>query len=270
MAFERFFCFFSGKPLKLLKFGNAKKDSTMEIPSGYPISQIAIEMTEAVSIFEKYGIDYYKDGEKTLKEASAAAGVPLEQVESELKKKDPIPAVWDSQEPDWGRETMAALIHYIIHIHHVKTRSLLDGMEVELAKSMKGEPAPSKLALVRDLFLQFAAKLQAHMLEEEKIVFPYLIHAERALKKGAEASNVVPKDKDFSNSIRDILFEHRFMDRGFNEMEKLVYLFNETEGGRPLKSMAEKLKILEKENQKHIHLENNILLKRATQLGLME
>ena len=242
----------------------------MEITAEQPISQIAIEVTEAVSTFERYGIDYYKDGEKTLKEACSAVAVPLEQVESELSQKEPIPALWYTKEPDWGRETMAALIHYIVHIHHVKTRSLLDDMEGELAKLMKGEREPSKLAVIRDLFLQFAVKLQDHMLEEEKVVFPYLIYAERALKNGAEASNIAPKDKVFSNSIRDILFEHRFMDRGFNEMEKLVYLFNETEGGKPLKSMAEKLKVLEKENQKHIHLENNILLKRGTQLGLME
>ncbi len=243
----------------------------MEIDYSKPIGRIAVEISGAVSLFEKYGIDYYREAEKELVTACSIAGAPLDQVESELKKiKEPIPALWYQQEPDWSRETMASLIHYIVQVHHTKARSLLDDIVRELDLSRETKQEPGRLQVLRNLFLEFEAELRNHLLEEEETIFLYLIHTERALEKGQAPGNLAPMEKGFSNSIREILFEHRFMDRGFEQIEKLMHLINDEASAVSLKNLVEALSALKKDNEKHVHLENRKLFGRSAQLGLMD
>ncbi len=235
-----------------------------------PVRQIAIEIPNAVSLFEKYGINYYLEGEKSLEQACVAGGIPFERVQLELREIESSQAAGYAQEPDWSRETMAAVIHYLLRVHHVKTRLMLDNIELALAQLTKGISGSSKLDLVREMFLRVDKELRNHMLEEEKTVFPYLVYAERELAKGTAVEKIPQKEKSFSDSIRNILFEHRFMDKGFHEIEKLVLLFKEDRTLASLEPLDKALNELKKDNQKHVHLENNILLKRTAQLGLMD
>lgn len=162
------------------------------------------------------------------------------------------------------------MIHYLIHVHHVKTRELLDSIKRELAELLKNGRYSPTFTLVQELFQKVDADLRNHMLEEEKTIFPYLIYSERALKKGSAAEHLLQKDKKFTDSVRDILFEHRFMDRGFHEIEKLVFLFGQTGGPMPVEPLTQALRELKRDNEKHVRLENHFLLKRAAQLNLMD
>lgn len=241
----------------------------MEIDHNQTTGQIAVEVKEAVPIFEKYRINYYREGNQTLLEACQAAGASLEQVESELNRLEPVPTEWYTQEPNWRQETMESLIHYIVRVHHVRTRVALDDIERALAKLSINEAEPSELGIVRTLLLKLDSELREHLREEEEQVFPYLIKAERAFKKGEPVEKITQKSEGFSNPIREVLFEHGMMDREFKEITKLLFLFKQAGDGGPFEPVAEAFAELEKDNQKHIHLENNILLKRAAQQGLL-
>ena len=242
----------------------------MEFIASQPIGQIAIELKEAAPLFEKYGIHYYLEKDKTLSEACQAARIPLDQVESGLKKSETLPSLWLAHEPDWGKESMASLIRYLVHVHHVKTLLLLDIIDRELSKLLNKNQEALRLGVVRDIFVKVNGESRRHMLEEEKMIFPYLVYAERVLARGEVLAEKAPKEKSFSDSIRNILFEHRFMDRGFAEIEKLVYLFRDDSGGKIMDPLVEALIELKKVNEKHVQLENEVLLKRAAQLGLMD
>jgi regulator of cell morphogenesis and NO signaling len=241
----------------------------MKISSSQSTGQIAVEMKEAIPVFEKYGINYYTQGDQSLKIACVAANAPLERVESELAKAEFVPVQWYSQERDWRQEPMAILIYYIVHTHHVKTRWELDNIENFFVNRSKTEVEPSEFNLIRTLFLKLAAELREHLKEEEEKVFPYLIRAERALKPGGLGPKAFPNADGFSNPIRNILFEHGMMDREFKEIEKILFHFNAA-GGDCFGSLTQSINELAKDNQKHIHLENNILLKKASQLGLLD
>jgi regulator of cell morphogenesis and NO signaling len=247
-----------------------QKEMDMEINHNQTTGQIVVEMKEAIPIFEKYEINYYKEGEKTLKEACLAADAPLEQVEAELNNVEAVPTEWYTQEPNWRVESMASLIHYIVHVHHVRTRLALDNIERALARLSKGQVEPSELSMVRTLFLKLDSELREHLREEEELVFPYLIKAERALKKGEPVEKISQNSDGFSDPIREVLFEHGMMDREFKEIQKLIFLFKKAGDGGPFEPLAETFGELEKDNKKHIHLENNILLKKASQLGFLD
>jgi iron-sulfur cluster repair di-iron protein len=241
----------------------------MKINSSQSTGQIAVEMKEGIPIFEKYGINYYTQGDQSLKIACIAANVPLERVESELEKAESMPVQWYSQDRDWRQEPMAILIYYIVHTHHVKTRRELDNIESFFANGPAPDDQPSELSLIRTLFLKLDAELREHLKEEEEKVFPYLIRAERTMKPGMPGQKAFPNPDGFSNPIRNILFEHGMMDREFKEIEKLLFQFNPGDGGF-FAPLIESIGELAKDNQRHIHLENNILLKRASQLGLLD
>jgi len=242
----------------------------LKIDPNQSIGQISIEIPEAASIFENYKINFYKDRGKNLIQACLSAEISSEQVELELNQC-PSPTVQaNHKEPDWDQKTMAELIHHILQVHHVNTRSLLNSIRKELSHLFLTGAEPNRIKTIQDLFQDFSSKLEAHMLEEEREIFPYLIFAERAIKKSGDVSTTLPEDNGFSHSIHDVLFEHRFMDRGFLEMEKLVNVFNENDDRNNLNFLSHKLKELEKDNQKHIHLENDFLLKRAALLRLMD
>jgi regulator of cell morphogenesis and NO signaling len=240
----------------------------MEIRSGQSTGQIAVEVKEAIPVFEKYGIDYYPEGNRSLKNACLAAGAPLEEVESELKKIELVSPEQDTPERDWNKETMASLIHYLVQVHHTKTRLELDHIEKELAGLNEGNKEPAELGVIRTLFLKLDDEFREHLQAEEELVFPYLIRAERAMQRGEQAVKTFQNFNSFSNPIRDILFEHGMMDREFKQIEKLTFLFFQENGGEHFRNLVLAFKELEKDNEKHIRLENNILLKRAVQLGL--
>jgi len=241
----------------------------MELNKSRSVGQIAVEMNEAIPIFEKYGIDYYKEGNRTLQETCLTAGVPLERVELELKMAELQPSDWSVQEPDWRQETMACLVQYIVCVHHTKTRLALDRIERIFSKLSMGDDESSELGLVRSLFLKLDSELRDHLRLEEITIFPFLIKAERALKKGEPVEKMSRNIEGGSNPIREVLFEHGMMDREFKEIEKLVFLFKENGNGEYFGLLAQVFGELGRDNQKHIHLENNILLKRAAQMGLL-
>ena len=236
----------------------------------WPVGRTAIELKEAVPIFEKYGIQYYPEGERALRDVCSAAGISVDQVESELRKSETLSPSWLAREPDWEKETMAALIRYIIPVHHIKTCLLLDSIDRVLGRLVDRNLEPQRLGVVRDIFMNVNGELRHHMLEEETTIFPYLVYAERALAGKGASENLVKKGKSFADSMRNILFEHRFMDKGFLEMEKLVFLFWDDSGAKEMDPLVEALEELKKDNMKHIYLENNFLLKRAALLGLID
>jgi regulator of cell morphogenesis and NO signaling len=248
-----------------------KEVSAAKVEPAKAVGQMAAESREFIPVFERLGINYYSEGSLSLEEACRAAGIPLEQAMGELEGTEGAREEWYRQERDWQRESMGELIDYIVHVHHVNTRLKLDHIEGILAKWSRDSQSPSKMGVVQGLFIKLDADLREHLNEEEERVFPYLIRAERSAAKGEPFPPLPEIFGDFNNSLRALLFEHAMMDREFKEISKLICLFGA--GDRQWKSIGSSLELafleLERDNQKHIHLENNILLKRAAQQGLL-
>ena len=244
-------------------------EARMPIDPNLTVGQLIVHFNQAIPIFDKYGIPYYLEGRSTLAQACLAKGAPLEKVLKEMEAGGARTVPKPPPGGDWQGASMESVICFIVHSHHVNTRRLLDRIGVALDGIMKKE-GNSKWGVVRDLFARVDVELRDHMLEEEKVIFPYLIYAERAMAQGSTALELIQRDKRFSESIRNILFEHRFMDRGFTEIEKLVYLFQAEDLRHGPGDLDAALKELKSDNEMHIRLENNNLLKRTALLGLME
>jgi regulator of cell morphogenesis and NO signaling len=244
----------------------------MKVSPTQTVGQIAVEFKEAIPIFEKYEINYYTGGTRCLKDACYLANVPLEEVTATLEKIESAPKEWYTQERDWRQEPMAELIDYVVNVHHAYTRAQLDQIEKMLARLLveKGSQNP-KLLAVNHLFLKMAEELKDHLREEEEVVFPYLIQAERAMERKEPVPKPFAGYSIVNHPIRVLLFEHGMMDREWREIgEQTGHFLAPLEDRQLLQPLYEAMKELEKDNRKHVHLENNILLKRAVEMGLLE
>lgn len=264
-------CYFKKTPGKVTPL-DSEKSLRPPVDPDRAVGQMAVERKEVIPIFEKYGINYYSEGHFSLTEACGIAGVDLDKVLEELSEAPCAPGAWAEGEPDWSRESMASMIEFIVHVYHAPTREKLSEIEAILAKCSREKMALPRLNFIQGLFLKLDVELRDHFRVEEVTVFPFLIRAERALQASKNLPPLPAVSEDFVNPIRALLFEHGMMDREFKELAKLIFLLGKEEGDWKLiaPTLEELFQELDKDNEKHIHMENNVLLKRASQMGLLD
>lgn len=237
-----------------------------------PVGQIAVEFSQAIPVLERYKIDYYTQGSRSLKDACYLANAPLADVLGELEKTEAPHREWYAQERDWREEPMSALVEYIQKVHHVYARTQMDRIETlfELMASIDSERSP-QLYEIHKLFMKMVGEFRDHMLEEEEVFFPYLLQVENALRKMEPLPRTFEGYNLQTHPLRILLSDHGMMGSEWREIEKLTHHFEPPEGAsRRLKELYSALREFQEDNQKHVHLENNILFYRAIRMGLLD
>ncbi len=237
-----------------------------------PVGQIAVEYRESIPLFERYGIDYYTQGSRSLRDACYLANAALPDVLTSLEKLEPSRQEWYAQERDWREEPMSALVEHIQKVHHVFARAQMDRIEnlLEQMASIDSERSPHFYELHK-IFLKMAEEFRDHMLEEEEVFFPYLLQVERALKKMEPLPRTFEGYNLQTHPLRILLSDHGMMGSEWREIEKLTHHFEVPSGAsHRLKELYEALREFQKDNQRHVHLENNILFYRAIRMGLLD
>lgn len=232
------------------------------------IGQIAVENRGAIPLFERLGLDYYRHGDRTLQQACRVAGQGYEEVLQELGKT-PVELA-RSSEPSWEEASLTEVVHFIVNQHHAFVRSQLGAMEKAFEDLDEGHDQPSQAAVLRELFLKLDVKLRDHLLQEETEVFPRLIWAERRTLSGDGPGAVEEADEELFSAVRHVLLYHRMMDEEFIQMKKVLYHFIHLSPGSDfLKRLGEVVEAMDHNNHRHIHLENNVLLRKAVRLGIL-
>ena len=223
---------------------------------------IAADYEASIRIFEKHGINYYSEGDRTLWTACLAAGVPVQTVLDELETMAESGGEACPQEACLNMQSTPDLIDHILKVHHEYTRAQL-GLIGKLLNSGPNRDLPS-YPRADELFMKFSDDFWRHMQWEEQVVFPHLIEVDSALRNGSNLSKLF-KTKNFAeNPIQKLLSEHGMMEREFVELSELVSDLPEDDPFRCA------LKDLGVDNRQHLHLENQILVKRAEEQGLLD
>lgn len=243
----------------------------MKILSSQTVGQIAVQAKESIPVFEKYNIDYSSEGGRSLKDACYLAGAALDQVTRELEGALPVLGEWYTEEPDWSREPMVELVDYIVKNHHVYTRRQLDVIEKLMGDLEKPDfDQNPELAWVRRFFTKWSREMRDHLLEEEELVFPYLVEVERDLQRNKPIPHPFKGYNSSTHPIRILQSEHGMMGLEWKKIRELTRDFVPHSGAsRAVQDLYQAFRELIKDKQKHIHLENNILFHRAEQLGLL-
>ncbi len=243
----------------------------MKINPDMSVGQMAAERREYIPLFEKEGIDYCCEGSRSLKDACYIAGVPLQKVTEALEKIEPESVEWYLAGKDWRKESMASLIDHILVRHHAGCRGQMARISKMLGEmtAADGNRHPS-LPKLRDLFLKMAEEMEGHIREEEELVFPSLVEAERASLKNEIIPHPFKHYSEFSHPLRILQWEYGLMGREWREIHELTHHFQAPPGEEAFwEPLYSALKEMEKDAKEHVHLENNILLSRAIQMGLL-
>jgi regulator of cell morphogenesis and NO signaling len=178
---------------------------------------------------------------------------------------------WHEGEPGWENTPMAVVVDHVLKVHHVYTRDQLNLIEKLLEDIEKtGAPMEPEVAFLRGFFPDMARDLRDHMRQEEEVVFPYLVDAERAFERGAPIPRPFQGFNALTHPILTLQADHGMMSREWQKIHEMTSGFKPRGGsGKGLKDLYQALKDLEMDNRKHMHLENNVLFHRAIQLGLL-
>jgi regulator of cell morphogenesis and NO signaling len=120
-----------------------------------------------------------------------------------------------------------------------------------------------EMIVLRDLFADFKAEMELHLLKEERVLFPYI----RLLENGAEKDAPVCFS-DVGGPIRMMLFEHENAGEDLRKMREVTSDYTLPQAAcNTYRLLFHKLQELEEDVHLHMHLENNLLFPRAMELA---
>lgn len=224
------------------------------------VGQLVAERPSRARVFERFGIDFCCGGKIPLSDACIERKLDTERILAALREVDSSEA--DTDEPDWTRATLSALIAHILQKHHAYLRNELPRLAKMVAKvhDVHGERHP-ELAEVRQTYDGLHAELASHMMKEEQILFPLIEAMESSQSLEAAHCGSV------NNPIRMMEHEHDSAGAALARMRSLTGDFAPPEDAcNTYRVLLDGLAELEADLHRHIHKENNILFPRASEL----
>lgn len=226
-----------------------------------PVARVATRWPATLRVFQRHGIDFCCRGGVSLGEACEERGLELSRLLEELSVAE---GGDEPSEPDWTSAPLAELVDHILHRYHERLREDLPRLTAmaEAVIAAHGEAHPE----VRELAVVLAAlrsELEAHTAKEEQVLFPAVV----ALERAAGGSEPPPVGLTLGGPIQVMEAEHEAAGRALARLRELSGEFQPPPGACPtFRGLYHGLAELESDTHRHIHLENNILFPRATEL----
>ena len=219
------------------------------------LGDLVAEQPTRARIFERLGIDYCCHGQRSVFEASTAAGLDPVAVAAELD------AVADETDAQVDRLEPVALIDHIVETHHRDLHEELP-LLVELAEKVRDVHGSrhAELTQVAALVTEIRDDLVPHLAKEEQVLFP-------AIREWADGQRSFPFGR-LSNPVRMMMVEH---DRAGELLEQLRAVTEgyaaPADGCASYQTLYGRLEHLELDTHRHVHLENNVLYPAVTTEG---
>ncbi|SEB71131.1 regulator of cell morphogenesis and NO signaling [Tenacibaculum sp. MAR_2009_124] len=234
----------------------------MNINSQTLISDIVAENYKTATVFKKYGVDFCCNGNRTLSELSSDSKVDVNSLINEIDNT----LNETSNEGSFIDWEIDFLSDYIYQNHHLYIEKQIPEIKEYLQKvcGVHGSKNPELLE-VSKLFNESAGDLVIHMKKEELILFPYIKKVAKAKREGCKLE--ATSFSSIENPIEMMHVDHDNEGERFREIARLTNNYTPPKNACNSYRIAYKLlKDFEEDLHKHIHLENNILFRRAISL----
>jgi regulator of cell morphogenesis and NO signaling len=227
---------------------------------GHTIGDLVAEDFRKASVFKKYNIDFCCRGGITIEEACKTRNVEPQKIIDELLALDILP---EEKNTDYNQWPLDELSKHIIDKHHKYVREAIPMLQEFGRKVCKvhGESHPELIQIYK-YFQNVAEELLLHMGKEECMLFPYI----NALVTAAKNGGTISKSGfgTIRNPISMMEIEHIAAGSDMDNAKELSNNFTPPENAcATYKVFFLKLKEFEEDLHLHIHLENNILFRRA-------
>jgi len=232
--------------------------------TGSRIGDIVAGNYHAAGVFKQFGIDFCCGGGVTLQKACETRNINIEEVLSKLALLGPA-----NQNPsqNFNAWEPGYLIAHIEQTHHNFVRTKTSEINAYAAKvaSVHGSRHPENVEIY-EKFLALSQELLQHLQAEEERVFPLIQEIFDTRMRGESVS------KEMVNSLREELDlmedDHEGAGDIMKEIRELSNNFTPpADACATYRILYQNLAGFEEDLHKHVHLENNILFKKAEKLA---
>ena len=227
-----------------------------------PVGDIVRNYPGAAKVFASYNIDFCCGGEKPLEQVCSKKELDLdkivEKVHQEKNSESGITPRFDRWNPGF-------LANYIEENHHTYVR---EGIPVILKWANKvakvhGHWKP-ELVKINNLFLEIAEEMHNHLEKEEQQAFPLIREMENKADDPAELNLLSDRFAKLNDEMKS---EHEEAGGKMAEIQELSNNFTPPEEAcNTFRALYNALEEFQKDLHQHIHLENNILFPKATNM----
>ncbi|CVK17054.1 regulator of cell morphogenesis and NO signaling [Apibacter mensalis] len=226
------------------------------------IGEIVADNYRTASVFSKYGIDFCCKGDRTLEQACDKKSINIQELTNKLNEAVTV----QDENINFKSWPLDLLADYIEKIHHSYIREKSPSLLKFLNKVQKvhGFRHP-ELVEVYNLFSESVTMLEAHLLKEERILFPFI------RQMNAAKNNNLPFETSHfgtvENPIEMMKHDHDIEGERFKRISELTQNYTPPmEACNTYRVSFAMLDEFEQNLHKHIHLENNILFPRAIKM----
>lgn len=222
---------------------------------------VAIDYNKA-SVFEKYGIDFCCNGNRSIADACAKHDLDADKLIEELKAPTQIGGSVNKGYDTWPLDLLA---DYIEKTHHRYVEAKVKEITPYLDKIVKvhGGHHP-ELAEVQALFEISKGEFAKHMKKEELMLFPQIRKMVKASEQGGDFK---ASFGTIQTPIAGMLDDHDHEGERFRQISALTNGYTTPEDGcNTYRVTLGMLKEFEDDLHLHIHLENNILFPKAIEM----
>ncbi len=214
-------------------------------------------------VFRKFGLDFCCGGKKTLEKACERKGLDVVEVKKALLA---VENESNANVEDYTSWELDFLADYIINKHHkyIENAHLILSEFSNKVARVHGASHPEVVEIAH-YYNEVAEELQLHMRKEEMILFPYIKELVAAKRSGVKMER--PAFGSIQNPINMMEAEHVSAGGNMDKINELSNNFTPPEDAcNSYRVLYAKLKEYELDLHHHIHLENNILFKKAIDL----
>jgi len=235
----------------------------MEIHEKNIIGELVAQDYRMAAVFKKYGIDFCCQGNRTIQQACDSKNVRENLVVADLNS---IQQAQSGNTTDFQSWPIDLLADYIEKKHHRYVEEKTHEIKPYLDKICRvhGKQHP-ELFEISELFNAAAGELAMHMKKEELVLFPFV---RKMVRVKQEKTKLEPAHfGTVQNPIQMMMHEHTTESERFRKIEQLSNKYTPPQDACNTYRVAfAMLKEFEQDLHLHIHLENNILFPKATEL----
>ena len=226
----------------------------MTVEASTTLADLVIEDGRRARVLEQIGLDYCCDGQRSLADAAAVAGLDLDDVRKALDLPESR-----AHEAATSKDR-ADLAHDIVDTHHAYMWEEMPRLQALVDKVHRAHGENHlELSRVNALFTQAVLALDPHMTKEERQVFPAISRLEKTGSVGLSGP--------LASHIDELVHEHTVVGDLFKEINSLTGGYSvPADGCGSYRAMLDGLREMELDLHEHIHKENNILFPSAIEL----
>ena len=226
------------------------------------LAKMVILNPGAATVLEKHHLDFCCKGKQTLAEAVPNNEELLALVNNELEeifsKRDAVNMA------SFEEYTLSHLIDHIIEKHHKYVKEISPFLYNHTQKiALKHGERHPELVRIADIFTEIKHDFESHMMKEEGILFPRIKMIE-AIYTGISKDHTA---LSIGGPIQMMMAEHENAGTLMQEVRKLSSDYTPPSDACTTYRVAfMELQEFELDLHQHVHLENNILFPKATEM----